>query len=350
MASAWMVRSGKGGARVDEFISHRVVAIGWSEIESDLTGMTQEAIYDLLVTVFPNYHPSAAANAASMLYRLTTLIAEGDTVITYDSERRIYHIGTVTGPYRYQPQLIDGLPHTRAVAWDREVSRDVLASATRNTLGSTLTLFRVLEEPLADLLRENRNLPVRPEAAPVNETSNLESVDDTAERSVELIKDMVMALEPEEMQELLASLLRAMGYKARVSPKGPDRGVDVVASRDGLGLEAPRIKAEVKHRSQTQMDAPEIRNFIATLRPGDSGLYLSTGGFTREARYEAERANVSVTLIAADDLVKHITDNYARFDDRGRALVPLVPVWWPAKEQLQTGGAEPMARQSASRL
>ena len=100
MASAWMVRSGKGGARVDEFISHRVVAIGWSEIESDLKGMTQEAIYNLLVTVVSNYHPSAAANAASMLYRLTTLIAEGDTVITYDSERRIYQIGTVAGPYR----------------------------------------------------------------------------------------------------------------------------------------------------------------------------------------------------------------------------------------------------------
>ncbi len=95
------------------------------------------------------------------------------------------------------------------------------------------------------------------------------------------------------------------------------------------------------------MGAPEIRNFIATLRSGDSGVYLSTGGFTREARYEAERANVSVSLIALDDLVQHITDNYARFDDRGRALVPLVPVWWPAKEQNQGNAGDQAARANA---
>ncbi len=242
MASAWMVRSGKGGARVDEFIGKRVIAIGWSDVGTDLTGMSQEAIYDLLMKVYPHYHISAAANAASMLYRLTTIMAKGDTVITYDSERRLYHIGHVTGEYRYQPKLLDRLPHTRSVSWEREVSRDVLANATRNTLGSTLTLFRVPDEALADLLLDNRQSATRVAEGPVNSASDLESVDDTAERSLELIKDMVLGLDDEDMQELLASLLRAMGYKAHVSPKGPDRGVDVIASRDGLGLELPRIK------------------------------------------------------------------------------------------------------------
>jgi hypothetical protein len=40
---------------------------------------------------------------------------------------------------------------------------------------------------------------------------------------------------------------------------------------------------------------------------------------------------VPVSLIALDDLVELITANYAKFDDLGRVLVPLVPVWWPAK-------------------
>jgi restriction system protein len=31
------------------------------------------------------------------------------------------------------------------------------------------------------------------------------------------------------MEELVPSILRAMGYKAKVSLKGPDRGVDVIA-------------------------------------------------------------------------------------------------------------------------
>jgi predicted Mrr-cat superfamily restriction endonuclease len=38
-----------------------------------------------------------------------------------------------------------------------------------------------------------------------------------------------------------------------VSPPGADRGVDVLASKDRLGFEEPRIKAEVKHRRNTSM-------------------------------------------------------------------------------------------------
>lgn len=124
------------------------------------------------------------------------------------------------------------------------------------------------------------------------------------------------------MEELLASILRAMGYKAKVSPKGPDRGVDVIASPDGLGLTQPRIKAEVKHRNGS-MGAPVIRGFIGALREGDSGLFISTGGFTREARYEAERSTYPLTLV--DLIVSH----YESFDLEGRALIPLVRIYWP---------------------
>ena len=46
-------------------------------------------------------------------------------------------------------------------------------------------------------------------------------------------------------------------------------GIDVIASPDGLGLEEPRIKVEVKHRAQTAMGAQDVRTFLSILRPGD---------------------------------------------------------------------------------
>ena len=79
------------------------------------------------------------------------------------------------------------------------------------------------------------------------------------------------------MERLVAGLLKAMGYCARVTPKGPDGGLDVIASPDALGLESPRIVAEVKHRKGA-MGAPAVRSFIGGLRAGDRGLYVSTGG------------------------------------------------------------------------
>lgn len=47
--------------------------------------------------------------------------------------------------------------------------------------------------------------------------------------------------------------------------KGSDRGKDIIASPDGLGLEEPRILTEVKHR-QGQMGSQEVRSFWGGLR------------------------------------------------------------------------------------
>ena len=87
--------------------------------------------------------------------------------------------------------------------------------------------------------------------------------------------------------------------------------------------------AEVKHR-KSAMGTPEIRSFIGGLRPGDRGLYVSTGGFTRDARLEADRSNIPVRLIDLDDFVRLYTDVYDRVDEETRALLPLVRIWWPA--------------------
>ena len=57
---------------------------------------------------------------------------------------------------------------------------------------------------------------------------------------------------------------------------------------------------------------------------------MSTGGFTKEARYEAERSKVPVTLLDLDAAVSTIVTHYDAFDSDGRALLPLVRVYWPA--------------------
>ena len=151
----------------------------------------------------------------------------------------------------------------------------------------------------------------------------------SAEDGIERIKDRVLDLEWDQMEALTAGLLRAMGYYSRITARGPDGGRDVIATPDALGLESPHIVAEVKHR-KSAMGTPEIRSFIGGLRPGDRGLYVSTGGFTRDARLEADRSNIPVRLIDLDDFVRLYTDVYDRVDEETRALLPLVRIWWPA--------------------
>ena len=70
---------------------------------------------------------------------------------------------------------------------------------------------------------------------------------------------------------------------------------------------------EVKHRSG-RMGAPDIRSFTGGLRHGSKGLYVSTSGFTQEARYEGEHSTIPVTVVDVDMLVELIIQYYDRFD------------------------------------
>ncbi len=101
-----------------------------------------------------------------------------------------------------------------------------------------------------------------------------------------------------------------------------------VASPDGFGFESPRIIVEVNHRKGS-MGAPDIRSFAGGLRHSDKGLYVSTGGFTREARYEADRANYPLTLMDANELSKAIIENYDAMDLETRTLLPMKKIYWP---------------------
>ena len=70
------------------------------------------------------------------------------------------------------------------------------------------------------------------------------------------MEDRIASLDWEQMQELVAEILEAMCFKTDVSPRGSDRGTDVFASPDGLGLNEPRIFVEVKPVSYTHLTLP----------------------------------------------------------------------------------------------
>jgi restriction system protein len=268
-----------------------------------------------------------------MFYKFRSVLSIGEIVITYDPDSREYLIGKISSDYYYKPGEVTDYPHVRKVQWENKVSRDALTVSSRNSLGSTLTLFSVNEDIWADIqsVLHGKTI-VDPEVTEEEEKKELQQIkEDTKGKARELIKDKILRLDDREMEHLVAAILRAMGYKTRVTPVGPDRGVDVLASPDGLGLQEPRIKAEVKHRQKTPMGTQEVRSFLGGLRGGNRGLYISTGGFSKEAKYEADRAIVPCTLIDLEDLASLVIDNYENFDLEGCTLIPLVKVYWPAE-------------------
>ena len=325
-----MVRAGRDSVFIDEFLSRQMIAIGWAKI-GDLSSVHSREPFSKLVELsWPENNKFQNSSSVGQVYRFREEIVPGTTVITYNSNRRIYHLGTVTGDYAYHPEFDPELVHTKSVKWDREVSRDALSPGTKNSLGSISTVFCLSAEAAEELMSMDKSgMIAQSEAAVENEIEGETEIRrDTEQRALGFLQDKLSKLDWDEMQELVAGLLRAMGYKTRVSPAGPDRGRDIIASPDGFGFQPPRIVVEVKHRKGT-MGAPDVRSFVGGLRQHDNGLYVSTGGFTREARYEADRTNQNLTLMDADDLGKAIVDHYDRMDSEARALLPLKKIYWP---------------------
>ena len=328
----WMVRAGRDSVFIDEFLSRQMIAIGWAQM-GDLSNVHTREQFSLLVEqAWPENNKFQKSASVGQVYRFREEIVPGKTVITYDSNRRIYHLGTVTGDYAYHPEYDPELVHTRAVRWEKEISRDVLSAESKNCLGAISTIFRLSDGAAEEVLSVSQNGQAVLAAARGSAENEIEAETevrkDTEQRALEFLQDRISKLDWEEMQELVAGLLRAMGYKTRISPPGPDRGRDIIASPDGFGFQPPRIVIEVKHRKGT-MGAPEVRSFVGGLRQNDNGLYVSTGGFTREARYEADRTNQNLTLMDADDLGKAIVEHYDRMDSDTRALLPLKKIYWP---------------------
>ena len=336
----WMVRAGERGAYADWFLGRGVAAVGWGEVGHILPTDSDTDIKQRFDAVFPEDR-----NGRSQVVRFVRDVKVGDAVTTYVPQSRIYHIGIIRSSVELESRTVDygeRCEYVRSVEWLHQVSRDELSADARNRLGGQMTLFRLNTTTSQELryhcyrgtaptVQDNALVALPPESSTGDIVDTEDVLQEYIAQSGQFVEDAIARLDGYQLQELAAGILRAMGYRTKVSSPGPDRGVDIFASPDGLGLSEPRIFVEVKHRAGST-GAPAVRSFLGGRRPGDRCLYISTGGFTADARYEADRSQIPLTLLTMPDLRELLVNYYESLDSETRALVPLKKVYWPIAE------------------
>ncbi len=147
------------------------------------------------------------------------------------------------------------------------------------------------------------------------------------------IVDYIQALGPYEMQDLVAALLRGMGYTTPyVAPKGPDGGTDILAYRDPLGIGTPHMRVQVKHRKD-KASRDEIAALRGIVRPDrEVGLFVSTHGFTSDAVREARSGTAHVELIDLDRFLDLWLAQYDRLSEDDKSLLRLRKVYFLAPD------------------
>lgn len=168
------------------------------------------------------------------------------------------------------------------------------------------------------------------EDAPTEQSIQL-TYEQAEEQSWAEIETFLRVMPPAEFETLVGDLLRAMGYHiAWKASGGKDGGVDLIAYTDPLGTRTPRIKVQVK-RYKDNVSVELLRSFMALLGHDDLGLFVTTSGFTKDAKDEARAQQTrKVTLIDLERFFDLWVEHYPKLDDAARRRFPLQPIYFLA--------------------
>ena len=323
----WVVRVPKGEEFIKAIKKKGVVAVGFRIAKSLANVSDREEMKALYRVARPDATEPRVIVAAGQLYRVAHVIQDGDWILTPNRTTRTILYGRAKGKYVFLKDVLgSGYSHARKMKWLGEFSRDEMSISLKNSIDGWTTVMNIDKHGF-ELLRLMKQEIRKVKADEGEEEVSVSLYEETKAKADEQIADLLMNIDPYDLQDLVAGLLQAMGYRTRVSERGPDQGVDIVAHPDVLGFEIPRIKVQVKHR-QKPAGGTDIRNLAGTLTEGEKGLFVSTGGFSKQALSEAKE-KPRLKLLDSEEFVDLLTEYYDRLDSDFRSFVPLRRIWVP---------------------
>lgn len=310
------------------------VGIGWPELGNlKPIAASREQLKQELLNTYPDIKKGAVAGNAGVLFRFVNDVQLGDIIVYPSKFDRMVNIGRVTSDYRFVENDEYEYPNQRAIAWLASFPRSDFSQAALNEIGAFITLFSVKRYGAEFLTKANLTQVVvetlESDFEEADDETTTEGLSQQAIQTTEdfVIKQLYTKLDGYEFEHFIAHLLECMGYKARVSSKSGDGGVDVIAHKDELGFEPPIIKVQCK-KSTGQNGEQEANQLLGTLGDGEYALFVNLGSYSRPARL-LERNKAKLRLIDGDELVDLVLENYAKLSPKYRALLPLKQIYVP---------------------
>lgn len=322
----WGIHGGRTGDADNLFLKHNVIALGWTEMGNmSKLAADREAFKEKLQEAQPGRKPGYYPNAGGQLFRFVNEAKVGDLVIYPSKRDRHVHIGEIAGPYQYDNNQEPAYPHHRAVKWLKSFPRTQFSQGALYEIGSAMSFFQV--KTYADDFLTALSGQKTTSSAKKDETISYVAEDIEQNTRDFILKTLAQELKGHALAEFIAHLLGAMGYRTRLSPEGPDGGIDIIAHKDELGFEPPIIKVQVKS-TEGSIGDPIVSQLYGKVEKSEYGMVVTLGTFTNQAESFA-RNKSNLRLIDGDELVGLILQHYEQFDSKYKGLLPLKRVYVP---------------------
>jgi len=331
----WLVRAGKHGEQENYAIINNVAVIGWSEVP-DLRGIaSREALSDLLNEIYPNEKKQRLKSWKGSLWRFSRDISKGDIIALPLKSRSSIYIGEVTGMYEYNPNNPQNTNHYIPVRWIREFPRTEFDSDLRYSFGSLLAICGITRNNAESRVRQmlvGQTDKFDEDAEGIQE----EELDIEQITQDQITTYIVRNFKGHDLSRLVGDLLTAQGFHVRVSPAGPDGGVDILAGSGPLGLESPKLAVQVKSGSSST-NTEVFRSFSGVMSRfrAEQGLIVAWSGFQGNVEREAVQDFFKIRLWDAGDLVRNLLLHYDKLPESTKAELPLKRIWMLVPEDIE---------------
>jgi len=312
------------------FLNNNVIALGWKEIGNlQLIQNTREAFKEAYSQVYPEAQKGSVAVGAGMLFRFIHEVKVGDYVVFPSKIDRQINIGIVESEYFFEPNALE-YPQQHKVKWLKHLPRTLFTQGALYEIGSALSFFSVknyADEYFAALDKDF--LKNKPGGGIADE-----SVAATAEELIESTRDFILKelsknLKGYELEEFVADLLNAMGYRTIISSHGGDSGIDIKAYKDEL---PPRILVQVKSQDGDIRDTT-IQSLKGAMREGDYGLFVTLSNYTKNAKKYLESVPI-IRGINGTELVDLVIKYCGQLNEKYRKMMPLKMVYIPVASEV----------------
>lgn len=304
------------------FLQGGLIAIGWKKL-GDISSIAsdREALKSRYVQAYPEAKKGSIGGCVGILSRFAYEAQIGDYVVFPSKSDRMINIGIIESDYFFDGSALE-YTQQRKVKWLKSLPRMAFSQGALYEIGSFMSFFSVknyADEFLAALDKGFKKGTLGED----------ESVGATAEDIIESTKDFILKelsrqLKGYDLEEFVADLLRAMGYRTTVSPHGGDSGIDITAYKDEL---PPRILVQVKSQDSDVKEST-IQSLKGAMREGDYGLFVTLSNYTKNAMKYLESTPI-IRGINGGELVELILKYYDQLSERYQKMIPLKMVYIP---------------------
>ncbi len=310
------------------FLQDNIIAIGWAEMGNlSAIDATRDAFKEKYTQTYPGAKKGSIPTVVGMLYRFCHEAQLGDYIVFPSKSNHEVNIGMIDGNYVYDSTQKHYV-QTRKVKWLKHLPRMAFSQGALYEIGSAMTFFSVknyADEFLAALdINFKKNYSSDSEDDSVGATA-----DDIIENTRDFIlKELSRQLKGYALENFVADLLRAMGYRTIVSPQGGDSGIDITAYKDEL---PPRILVQVKSQDG-DIKETTIQSLKGAMREGDYGLFVTLSNYTKNAQSYLNNTPI-IRGINGTELVELILKYYEDLSDKYRKMIPLKQVYIPVPKE-----------------